>query len=104
MSVAASDGAGRNIGDEHNDFLPLYPGDRLPQEFGPCDLRRSLRADVCGSQCTDSHTSKTDTEKQERLPHSVLLRLTTVRFSSPGARLPYNGSPGQAAPSLRFQT
>src|SRR5262245_23610019 len=71
MGMPPSDGPGRNIGDEHNDFLALDPGDWLPQQFGPCDLRRRLRTEVCGSQCTDSHPRETDGDQQEGLPHVV---------------------------------
>src|SRR5882757_1519665 len=72
MEVSVSNTAGRDIGEEHDYFFSIYPGDRLAQYFRPRNLRRALCANICCPTDPHRHTSKTDTEKQKRFVHGFL--------------------------------
>ena len=73
MEMFASDAAGRDIGEEYDDFFVGYLGHRLAQYFRPRYLGCSLRADKGGPANPDRHAGKTGTEKQKCFVHGSLL-------------------------------
>jgi hypothetical protein len=73
MEMFASDAAGRDIGEEYDDFFVGYLGHRFAQYFRPRYLGCSLCTDKGGPANPDRHTGKTDTEKQKRFVHGSLL-------------------------------
>jgi hypothetical protein len=84
MEMAARNGTRWNVGDEYHPFLPLDSGDRLAEEFGPCDRRRLvLRPDLADANSTQSNAYQIYTEKQKELAHWLSPSNEGLLISSP---------------------